>query len=118
MQLSKIKDLLNCRVLSCSNKLEQEISGICASDLMSSALTCKGPNSLLITGLNNLQVIRTAEMSDIAAVVFVLGIQPGKEIIELAQENGIVVLVTEYSMFESCGILYKAGFRCGYKDFS
>ncbi|MDK2823633.1 MAG: hypothetical protein PWQ67_1090 [Clostridia bacterium] len=113
MQLNQLKELLKCEVLTNEDKLDIEVKQICAAELMSNVLTCIGTNTLLITGLNNMQVIRTAEMSDIPAVIFIQGRKPNAEVIKLAQDKGIVILVTEYSLFTSCGILYASGLRCG-----
>lgn len=116
MDLREIKELLNCQVLVNDDKLDTKIDCICASELMSNVLTCTGNHKLLVTGLNNLQVIRTAEMSDIPAVIFVQNRRPGWEIIELAKEKEIVVMLTEYSLFTVCGILFNSGLRSGQDD--
>ncbi|MFZ7103615.1 MAG: DRTGG domain-containing protein [Peptococcaceae bacterium] len=113
MELCKIKELLKCTVLNDNSDLAMEVKKICASELMSNVLTCTGANTLLITGLNNMQVVRTAEMSDIPAVIFIQDRTPSSEVIKLAREKGIVIMVTEYSLFTACGILYEAGMRCG-----
>lgn len=80
-----------------------------ASDLMSDVLAYACSDSLLVTGLNNPQVIRTAEMLDIGVVLFVRGKRPGKEVIELAKENSLTILATEYTMFKACGLLVMKG---------
>lgn len=116
MKLWEIKELLRCQILANEDKLNNKVGKICASELMSNVLTCRGNNKLLITGLNNLQVIRTAEMSDIPAVIFVQEKRPSAEIVKLAKEKEIVVMVTDYSLFTVCGILYKAGLRSGQED--
>lgn len=82
-----------------------------ASDLMSDVLAFACNDSLLITGLNNPQVIRTAEMLDIPAVLFVRGKKPGKELIDLANENALTILTTDYTMFNTCGLLHKNGMK-------
>ena len=116
MYLHQVVMLLNCEILSCKHKLDHKVERICASELMSNVLVCTGANSLLLTGLNNVQVIRTAEMSDIPCVVFVQGKKPEGDIIKLAEENGIVILVTDYSLFKACGVLYDSGMRCVIDD--
>jgi len=116
MLLRELSELLNCQVLSCENRLDHEIEQLCASELMSNVLTCMSPNTLLITGLNNLQVIRTAEMSGVPAVIFIQGKKPGTEAINLAVENEIVIMVSEFSMFKACGVLYQAGLRCVFDE--
>jgi len=67
------------------------------------------PNSLLLTGLTNPQVIRTAEMADIKAICFIRGKKPDKETVELAKSKNIPLLLTDLPMFEACGKLYKEG---------
>ena len=80
---------------------------------MSDVLTFRGPGSLLLTGLTNPQVIRTAEMSDFAAVCFVRGKKPQPETIQLAEDKGVLLLVTLLSMYECCGRLYGEGLSTG-----
>jgi predicted transcriptional regulator len=84
-----------------------------AADLMSDVLAISQTEALLLTGLTNPQVVRTAEMADIKAVVFVRGKYPPPETIALAEEKGIPLLSTSYTMYESCGRLYQAGLRGG-----
>ncbi len=83
----------------------------CASDLMSDVLLFTKPNMLLITGLTNPQAIRTCDMAEAPAVVFVRGKYPPRETLELADEMGIAVLLSPYTMFETAGLLYKAGLK-------
>lgn len=85
-----------------------------ASDLMSDVLTFRGPGSLLLTGLTNAQVIRTAEMSDFIAICFVRGKKPQPDTIALAEEKGIPMFGTLMSMYESCGRLFAAGLPGGH----
>lgn len=80
-----------------------------ASDLMSDVLAFSKPQSLLLTGLANSHVIHTAEMADIAAIVFVRGKIPPGEVIALAEEKGIPLLSSPLTMYELCGRLYQAG---------
>jgi predicted transcriptional regulator len=90
---------------------EMEIKCGSASDLMSDVLAFTEAGSVLFTGLTNPQSVRTAEMADIKAIVFVRGKQPPPETIELAQEKGIPLVATALPMFEVCGRLYEAGLR-------
>jgi predicted transcriptional regulator len=76
---------------------------------MSDVLAFSRPGALLLTGLVNVQTIQTAFIAEIAAVVFVRGKRPGDEVIALAQEKGIPLLGTQYSMYEACGMLYRKG---------
>ncbi len=109
MTLNEIKDLLNAQAHTCTEKLGREITSACGSDLMSDVLAFSKNNALLITGLVNPQVVRTAEMMDIKAIIFVRGKTPNEDILNLATEKGIVILTTENLMFSTCGILYNAG---------
>ncbi len=79
------------------------------SDLMSDVLIFARPQMLLITGLTNVQAVRTAEMADIPAIIFVRGKQPQPEVLELAEEIGIGIILSAYTMYETCGLLYQAG---------
>lgn len=83
----------------------------CASDLMSDVLVFTKPNMLLVTGLTNPQAIRTADMAEAPAVVFVRGKYPPQETLELAEEMGIGVLLSPYTMFETAGLLFQAGLK-------
>ncbi len=89
--------------------LDREVKLGFASDLMSEVLTLLDDDILLITGLSNIQAIRTAEMSDISQILFVRGKTPTKDMIELANENEIVIMTTSYSMFKSSYLLYHNG---------
>jgi hypothetical protein len=80
-----------------------------SADLMSDALRFGGEQMLLVTGLTNPQVVRTAEMIGIPALLFVRAKLPPPETIALAREAGIVLIATRYTMYESSGLLYKAG---------
>jgi predicted transcriptional regulator len=91
--------------------LDREVRVGCGSDLMSDVLCYDLAEGLLITGLTNLQVIRTAEMADMAAILIVRGKRPLAETIELAQKVDIPLLGTQMTMFEVCGRLYGAGLR-------
>ena len=91
--------------------LDRQVRVGFGSDLMSDVLCYDLAKGLLITGLTNLQVIRTAEMADVAAILIVRGKRPLAETIELAQKVDIPILGTQMTMFEVCGRLYGAGLR-------
>ena len=91
--------------------LEKEIPCACAGDLMSDVLAFAEPYSILFTGLCNPQVVRTAEMADISAIIFVRSKEPPLETVALAKEKGIPLVVTSQTMFELCGRLYQTGLR-------
>jgi len=101
-----IVNKLNANVLCGDSRLTEKVESAFASDLMSDVLTIDTDNMLLITGLANLQVIRTGEMSDIPFVVFVRGKKVTTEMLELAKEIDMVLLECELSMFKTCGLLF------------
>ena len=109
MLLSEICRILEADLIGDAKDFDKEISKVCGSDLMSDVLTFIEADSLLLTGLVNPQVIRTAEMAEIAAICFVRGKRPQQETIKLAEEKKIPLLATTSLMYESCGRLYKRG---------
>lgn len=109
MTVEQINHLLEAEIICGKDRSHHEIDIAFASDLMSDVLTLKEDNVLLITGLANMQTLRTAEMSDIHCVIFARNKKISKEMRELAIENDIIVLECKYSVFKTCGILYKAG---------
>lgn len=111
MRVSEIKEILNAEMLTDNFNEELELYNAFASDLMSDVLAYAKNDMLLITGLNNPQVIRTAEMMDISVVLFVRGKRPTKETIELARENSLTILSTDLIMFKACGLLYENGMK-------
>ena len=90
---------------------DMEIPCAGAADLMSDVLAFAEPNSVLLTGLCNPQVVRTVEMADMAAIIFVRGKQPPPETVALAKEKGIPLATTPYTLFEASGRLYQMGLR-------
>ncbi len=111
MILRDILELLNGNVLCGERRLNDEVFVAFASDLMSDVLTLPSGNLLLITGLANIQTIRTAEIADISYILLVRNKKAYPAFIELASENNQVIIETPYSMFRTCGILYKAGLK-------
>ena len=109
MKLKKVVELLDANILNDSYSEDTEVLSACGCDLMSDVLAFVKDQALLLTGLVNPQVVRTAEMMDMKAIVFVRGKTPGEEIIELANEAGIAVLSTEHPLYHSCGVLYSEG---------
>ena len=109
MKLREIVQLVEGEVLSRGADLDMEIDMACGADLMSDVLSFAKARALLLTGLTNPQVVRTAEMADIAAIVFVRGKLPAPETIALAEEKGIPLIAAKYTLFEMCGRLYAAG---------
>jgi predicted transcriptional regulator len=111
MKLTDVISIVEGDVLSSKIDPDIEIKCVAAADLMSDVLAFAEPGSVLVTGLCNPQVVRTAEMADIVAIVFVRGKIPPLETIELAEEKGIPLVATCYTMFEMSGRLYQAGLR-------
>jgi len=109
MKLCDISETLNAQVITGEEFLEYEVRAACGSDLMSDVMAYVTENVVLLTGLINLQVIRTAEMMDIKAIIFVRGKLPIDCMVELAKEKKIVLMSTRFNMFDSCGRLYSAG---------
>ena len=113
MTIHDIKNLLNAEILCCEDKIESEVHTACGSDMMSDVLAFVKNQAVLLTGLLNPQVVRTAEMMDIICIVFVRGKLPDEAVVSLAREMGIVILTTPSRMFEACGILYSNGLHGG-----
>jgi predicted transcriptional regulator len=114
MKLRRILELIEGNVISKDADLDQEIQMGCGADLMSDVLAFTHEGTLLMSGLTNPQVVRTAEMAGIKAIVFVRGKLPPPETIALAEEKGIPLLASKYTMFETCGRVYQAGLPgCG-----
>ncbi|MDR0822006.1 MAG: hypothetical protein LBN40_06055 [Oscillospiraceae bacterium] len=112
MTIKNIAELLVCDILTCEEP-DKEIHTACGSDMMSDVLAFVKDQAVLLTGLMNPQVIRTAEMMDIICIVFVRGKMPHESVIELAKDRGIAVLTTKHRMFEACGLLYSNGLGGG-----
>ena len=114
MELKQVQQLLHAEVYAGKQRLEQtQVKEACGSDLMSDVLAFVKDQGLLLTGLQNLQVVRTAEMMDMQAIVFVRGKVPTEEMIAAAEEMELVLLSTELPMFTACGILYANGLAGG-----
>ena len=109
MTISEIASLLSARVLAGEELMGEEVRSACGSDMMSDVLAYVKDQAVLLTGLLNTQVVRTAGMMDMKCIVFVRGKNPGEDILELARDNGIAVLSTDLRMYVACGKLYAAG---------
>ena len=112
MKLLEIRSLLNAKVLTGQSDVELgdiDVETGCGCDLLSDVLAFVKDQGILLTGLVNLQVLRTAEMMDINAICFVRGKTPGADIIDFACQRGIPVLTTDYPLFKACGKLYQSG---------
>ncbi len=109
MKISTLKELLDADILCGEEFLEKDVHSACGSDMMSDVLAFVKDQAVLMTGLVNLQVIRTAEMMDMICIVFVRSKRPSPEMVEAAQESGIVLLATQKRMYDACGTLYTNG---------
>jgi len=114
MTLSEVLSVVEGRVISRDVDLSQEVAMACGADLMSDVLAFTHAGTLLLTGLTNPHVIRTAEIAGIDAIVFVRGKLPLADTIALAEEKGIPLLASKFTMYETCGRLYQVGLpSCG-----
>lgn len=109
MTLLEIRDLLGATVLCGEEFLDREAKSACASDFMSDALAYVKDQAVLLTGMVNPQVVRTADMLDMQCLIFVRGKNPSEEILELARERNMVVMRCDVRMFIACGLLYSHG---------
>ncbi|SHE47989.1 hypothetical protein SAMN05444274_101469 [Mariniphaga anaerophila] len=114
MKISEIIKYADARIVSGSLATDKDLEKAFSSDLMSDVLTLDEESILLITGLANLQLVRTAEMADIQAVLLARGKPASAEMIELAKENGLVLLETPFSIYKASGILYAKGLKAVY----
>ena len=112
MKVRDIIDILKCEVLN-EGSLDEEVKTACGSDMMSDVLAFVKDQSVLLTGLMNPQVVRTAEMMDMQCIVFVRGKEVNPGVVDLAKQKDITVLATPYRMFTACGLLYSNGLRGG-----
>ena len=113
MKISEIKSILNAELICGEEFLENEVFTACGSDMMSDVLAYVKEQAVLLSGLVNPQVVRTAEMMDMKCIVFVRGKHPDIDMIDLAEERNIVLLGTSLEMFTACGLLYKNGLKGG-----
>ena len=109
MKLGEIKELLDAEVIWGEDLLDNEIEFAGGSDLMSDVLAFGEPGILLLTGLSNTQSVRTADIIEAKAIIYVRGKIPDKEGIEIAKTKGIPMLSTNIMMYKACGILYSHG---------
>ncbi|MDO4742525.1 MAG: DRTGG domain-containing protein [bacterium] len=109
MKISDIQTLLDAEVICNEDKLGRHVYSACGSDMMSDVLAYVKDQAVLLTGLVNSQVVRTAEMMDMVCIVFVRSKKPTQEMIDLANESGMVIMTTKKRMYEACGKLYKNG---------
>ena len=109
MTVKELQKILKAEIVGAPLHEEREIHTACGSDMMSDVLVYVKDQAVLLTGLVNAQVVRTAEMMDMLCIVFVRSKEPTKEMIALAEEQGLVLMTTNMRMYEACGVLYAAG---------
>lgn len=109
MNVQQVAKIVEGTVLNPQVSLTHELKGGCGADLMSDVLASVKPDAVLLTGLCNIQVVRTAQMADVRAIVFVRGKKPTADTIALATQEGIPLISSPFGMFELCGRLYQAG---------
>lgn len=113
MTVNDIMGFLDCELICGEDSLSLEVHTACGSDMMSDVLAYVKEQSILLTGLVNAQVIRTADMMDMLCIVFVRGKHPDEDMISLAKERGIALMTTTHRMFTACGLLWENGLRGG-----
>ncbi len=111
MYLKEVRDILEAQVLCGDDKLDTEVLSACGSDFMSDVLAYVKNQAVLLTGLVNPQVIRTADMMDMKCIVFVRGKMPDNNMLELAKERNMVIMATTLPMYPACGKLYMNGLQ-------
>lgn len=109
MKISEMQQLLEARVLCCEENVNRHVYSACGCDLMSDVLAFVKDQAVLLTGLVNPQVIRTAVMMDMVCIVFVRSKMPSQDMIDLAKDSGIVIMNTDKRLYEACGLLYTNG---------
>ncbi|MFI3325642.1 MAG: DRTGG domain-containing protein [Clostridia bacterium] len=112
MTVLEIAEILKAEVLF-EGDMDEEVITACGSDMMSDVLAFVKDQSVLLTGLMNAQVVRTAEMMDMHCVIFVRGKRVDPTVLALAEEKNITILSSPYRMFTACGLLYSNGLRGG-----
>jgi predicted transcriptional regulator len=113
MTLAEIRNLLGCEVLTDGDDLAIEVETVVASDGMSEILAFACPGALMLTGLTNVQSVRTADIAQVRAIIYIRGKRPDAKAINLARENNIPLMITTLGMFDVCAILRNAGLKGG-----
>jgi len=109
MNVQEMIKIVHGTLLTPQVTLTREVKGGCGADLMSDVLASVKPEAVLLTGLCNIQVVRTAQMADVCAIVFVRGKMPGPDTIQLAANENIPLITSPFGTFELCGRLFRAG---------
>ncbi|OGD28623.1 MAG: hypothetical protein A2Y56_02065 [Candidatus Aminicenantes bacterium RBG_13_63_10] len=111
MTLNEIRDILQCEVLTEGDDFTLDVQFVVASDGMSEILAFAKSRELMITGLTNIQAVRTADIAGVSAIVFCRGKRPDARVIEFAKKKRIPVLATRMVMFDICAVLYNKGLK-------
>ena len=111
MTVRDVVEILNAEIICGEDNLDLEVHSACGSDMMSDVLAYVKDQAVLLSGLVNIQVVRTADMMDIVCIVFVRGKRPDEDMIALAKRKDMVMLTTEERMFTACGLLWEGGLR-------
>ena len=111
MKISEVKDILNAEIITGEAHLDNSVVGAGGADLMDDVLSAAAKDSVLLTGLTSDDVIRTAKVAGVGAVVFVRGKRPTQSAVDLAKSYRLPTLLTSYSLFIACGRLYMNGLR-------
>jgi len=109
MTIREVQKIVDGKVLIGEDRLDARVDTACGSDLMSDVLAFVKDNTVLITGLINPHVLRTAEMLDLTCIVFARGKLPSEEMLEMAEEIGITVIASPLTTYTACGELYVHG---------
>ena len=113
MTIRDVMEIVEGTVLTGEDKLDCPVDTACGSDLMSDVLAFVKDHTVLLTGLTNPHVVRTAEMLDVACIVFVRGKRPASDIIDMAIERDMCIMSTRHTLYVACGILYSNGLPGG-----
>lgn len=115
MNVRDVMRILDAELICGEENLDTQVHDACGSDMMSDVLAFVKDQAVLLTGLVNIQVVRTADMMDMVCIVFVRGKEPDADMIALANRRGMVLLKTQHRMFTACGLLWENGLRGGGK---
>ena len=115
MNVGDVMRILDAQLVCGEENLDTQVHEACGSDMMSDVLAFVKDQAVLLTGLVNIQVVRTADMMDMVCIVFVRGKEPDEDMIALAKRRGMVLLKTQHRMFTACGLLWENGLRGGGK---
>ena len=117
MNLRELTALLDCEVVWGHDLLDlRNVEACFAADLMSDVLAFSEPGALLITGLVSLQSVHAADVADLTGILYVGGKTPAEQVLDLARQRAIPLLMTRKSMFDVCAMLREAGLKAGCKD--